>query len=77
MNGGGWEYVKWSLVLKMLYTFEIYREGASSALSFKVGISTVGTHTRSYYLLQAGGECFCVFQCVVLVLTFRHRASCI
>jgi len=42
--------------------------GAGSALSFKVGISTVSTHTRSYYLLRAGGECFCVFQCVVFVL---------
>jgi len=42
--------------------------GAGSALSFKVGISTVSTQTRSYYLLQAGGGCFCMFQCVVFVL---------
>ena len=41
--------------------------GSGSALSFKVGISTVSTRTRSYYLLQAGGECFCVFQYVAFV----------
>ena len=59
MNGGGWKYVKWSLVFKKgLYAFEIYR-GAGSALSFKVGISTVSTHSRSYYLLQEASVFVC------------------
>lgn len=62
--------MEFGLKKKRLYAFEIYRGGGLVLhwVSKLVFPQSVHIHTRSYYLLQAGGECFCVFQCVVFVL---------